>query len=170
MNADEALQFLAEHSPLPDDDDLSDELIGKYDEVRRFFLDHPDPRSIAPFLNSFGSGSGFGVYQLVEDVIRPFSPEKVLPHLLAALRSPHPGVRYWSLQMAPDFAGDTLIEATMENLKHSDPNVRSAAADALSFIGNESAIKALEAARQAERDDDVRHAMEEALSDLLSKR
>lgn len=166
MTAEEALQFLDEHSPLPDDDDLSDELIGQYDEVRKFFLENPDRRSIGPFLRSFGDGSGFGVYQMIEDVIKQFSAEDVLPHLRDALRSPHNGVRYWSLQMVSDFADDSLVPLVIENLTFDDENVRTAAADALSYIGNDDAINALETAIESEEDEDVREAMEEALEDL----
>ena len=166
MNADEALQFLKDHAPLPDDDDLSDELIAEYDDVRKFFVANPDPRAIGPFLQSFGDGSGYGVYQLVEDVITQFPPEEVVPHLREALRSPHKGVRYWTLEMVSSFPDDSLVGPTAENLTHPDADVRAAAASALSFLGNDDAVRALETALQTEADDDVRQSIEDALQDL----
>jgi hypothetical protein len=38
MTQEEALNFLKEYQPMPKDEDLSEELIRKYDEVRQFFL------------------------------------------------------------------------------------------------------------------------------------
>ncbi len=67
MTVEEALLFLEQHSPLPSDEDLSDEIIESYDEIRELFLANPDPRCIEPLLNSFGDGSGFGVYQMMDD-------------------------------------------------------------------------------------------------------
>jgi len=70
MTTSEALSFLQAHQPMPDDDvlDAHPEILQKYEEVRKYFVENPDPRCIELFLNSFGGWNGFGVYQLVEDV------------------------------------------------------------------------------------------------------
>jgi len=73
MDVTNALAFLERHQPLPPDDQLSADLIREYDEVRKFFIEHPDPRCIPLFLNSFGDESCFGVYQLVEGRLSPVS-------------------------------------------------------------------------------------------------
>ena len=72
MTVEQGLAFLNAYQPMPDDTELSEELVRAYDEVRRFFIEHPDARCIPLFLKSFGAGDGFGVYQLVEDVLRHF--------------------------------------------------------------------------------------------------
>ena len=122
MDTEDALHFLAEHQPLPADDALSHELIDLYDAVRRHFVQHPDPRCIPLFLNSFGNGSGFGVYQVVDDVFLKHNPDQVLPHLQAALRSPHLGVRYWASQCAMDFPSPTLVPALKDLLRSNGPD------------------------------------------------
>ncbi len=43
---------------------------------------------------------GFGVYQVCDDVFRPFEPRVVIPHLKLALASKFYGVRYWASQWA----------------------------------------------------------------------
>jgi len=94
MTVDEGLAFLQTHQPMPDDTALSEELVRVYDEVRRLFIDHPDARCIPLFLTSFGDGDGFGVYQLVEDVLRHFSRDTVVPHLKKALTHGRRSIRY----------------------------------------------------------------------------
>ena len=42
MTRDQALDFLQKHQPLPPDDELRQEEIDAYDEVRRFFLANHD--------------------------------------------------------------------------------------------------------------------------------
>jgi len=70
MTTSEALSFLQAHQPMPDDDALNahPEILQKYEEVRKYFVENPDPRCIELFLNSFGERSGFGIYQLVDEV------------------------------------------------------------------------------------------------------
>ena len=93
MNTQEALEFLEQNQPMPADSELTEEHIAKYDEIRSFFIESPDLACLPLFLNSFGDGDGFGVYQLIEDVIGQLRFEEVLPHLLDALSSPFRSVR-----------------------------------------------------------------------------
>ena len=69
MTDNEAIEFLKTVQPLPDDSELSEELIAQYDEVRKHFIKSPNELAVPLLLNSFGDGDGFGVYQLVEDAI-----------------------------------------------------------------------------------------------------
>jgi len=71
MTKERALRFLATHSPMPDDEQPTDELINEYDDGRRFSLAHPDAACIRPFMFSFGRWGGRGVYQLVSTLSRP---------------------------------------------------------------------------------------------------
>lgn len=52
---------------MPNDYDITQELINKYNNVRLYFSANPAEEAIPLFLQSFGEGDGFGVYQLVED-------------------------------------------------------------------------------------------------------
>ena len=64
---DEAIQFLKANQPLPNDDKLEKD-IEKFSEVKQFFVDNPDPECIPLFLNCFGDGGGFGLYQTIDDL------------------------------------------------------------------------------------------------------
>lgn len=80
---------------MPDDIDLSEQLIEEYDNVRKFFLCYQDKECIPLFLNSFGAINGAGVYQLVEDVILQYPKEDVIPHLKKTLRVLYIAFNIW---------------------------------------------------------------------------
>ena len=82
----------------------------------------------------FGKGSGFGVYQLIEDVINKFSNEEVVPHLVKSLKSKHQGVRYWFAQIASSFPDSRLIEPLSPMVNERDSDLRCASYLALSEI------------------------------------
>jgi hypothetical protein len=152
MTRDDAIEFLREHQPLPPDCDLGRELMVRYNEVRKYFLEYPDADSIPLFLNSFGSGSGFGVYQLIEDVIAKHPGAVVLPHLIEALRNTSGSVRFWSAQIATCFPDASLVEPLMEILANGDSDERWAAACALSFIDDPRVIPAIKEVRDNNSD------------------
>src|SRR6516162_9871217 len=131
MTTEQALAFLQAHQPMPDDRDLSEALIRKYDEIRQFFLAHPNPRCIPLFLTSFGAGDGLGVYQLVEDVVRRFSRETVVPHLQHGLAHPQRSSRYWNAEIAAHFPSPALLELLGKLLTEDDEDLQTAAAIAL---------------------------------------
>ena len=85
----EAFSFLEEHQPMPSDADLKEDEIQMYEQVRRYFIDNPNERCVPLFLNSFGGKDGFGVYQMVENVILMYDKETVLPHVLNGFNSLH---------------------------------------------------------------------------------
>lgn len=143
MNIIEALNFLRSNQPMPDDQDLEEPLIQKYNEVREFFLAHPDERCVPLFLNSFGEGDGFGVYQLVEDVIRKFAPLVVVPYLADGLRSHRKSVRYWNAEIAAIFPSRELVEPLKALLRETEVDLRAAAVIALCQINQGSAIQVL---------------------------
>ena len=95
----EAFSFLKKHQPMPNDDKLKESEIKRYEEVREYFINNPDEKCIPLFLNSFGGKDGFGVYQMVEDVILMYDSKKVLPHLLKTFYSIYEGVKYWGIQI-----------------------------------------------------------------------
>ena len=70
MKPEEALEFLERHQPMPPDEQLTEALIGKYDEAWRAVKDSDDPRVAGLLLNSFGEGDGWGVYSLVDEALR----------------------------------------------------------------------------------------------------
>jgi hypothetical protein len=129
MDVEEALKFLAQHQPMPSDANLTQELMDRYDEVRRYFLTHEDARCVPLFLGSFGDGSGWGVYQLVENVLRRYPSSVVVPALGEALNSSYRGVRNWSLEIAMSFPDRSLVPHFARMLFSKDYEERLLAAD-----------------------------------------
>lgn len=166
MNSAQAIMFLQNNQPFSKDSEEKFEVIQKYNEVRLYFLNHPDPRCIPLFLNSFGEGSGFGVYQLIEDVLMKYSAEQVVPHLISALHSKHIGVRYWCAHIAASFPTPSLIPPLSNLLGDPDPDIRRAAITALSQIEDDRIIGIIEGVLEKEEDPDVLDLIQEALNEF----
>lgn len=124
MTKEDALQFLCNHQPMPPDEEWTEELAKQYDQVRQFFINHPDPACIPLFLHSFGNRNGLGIYQLVDEVFQNYKPAQVVPHLTEALDSKHESVRYWTAQVCMDFPNERLIEPVLKALKYSNEDTR----------------------------------------------
>lgn len=131
MNHETALRFLKANQPLPSDTDLSQSTINKFDEVRRFFSNNPDPLSVKLLLNIFGDGDGLGTYKFVEDTLLQQDRATVVSELLHALGSPHRSVRYWCAQIASSFPDAKIATALMKLLHEEDFDIKYAALTAL---------------------------------------
>jgi hypothetical protein len=151
---------------MPSGPKLTPELIRHYDDVRKYFLQHPIPDCVPLFLNSFGEDGGLGVYQLVEDVLRLFNPVDVVPHLNISLRSTHVGVRYWSAQTAALFPVPELIEPLATLLQDPNADIRYTAVMALEQIKDNKILQILNQALIHESEQDVR----ELISEILRKK
>ena len=163
---EDALVFLRRHQPMPPDPALSDELISEYEEVRQFLEANPDERAIPLLLNSFGEGSGFGIYQLVECVLVLFPPATVVPHLASSLASRQRSVRYWTAQIAAFFPDAALINPLAKLLVLGDADEHWAAAMALDSIEDVAVDRILSEALLQEKDDYV----DRFILEILEKR
>lgn len=130
----EALSFLKEHQPMPSDEELTKQEIERYEEVRKFFLDNVDVQCVPLLLNSFGGKDGFGVYQMVEDVITMYSKEEVLPHILNAFNNSCKYVIYWCVQIASNFPDLDLFIPLIKFLKYDDEDIKLASIAALAQL------------------------------------
>jgi len=166
MNIDEALKFLKNHQPMPSDKDLDKETIDRYNEVRKIFLFNRVPECVPLFLNSFGERDGFGVYQLIEDVIRKFDDSEVIPHLSAALKSDLRSVRYWNTQIAALFPSIELIEPLVGLLSDEDFDIKYASLTALSQINSNKVINIVKEFQKKEEDSELRELAQEIIEDL----
>jgi hypothetical protein len=114
MDNDVALSFLRNHQPMPDDETLDETLAREYEAVRKHFETVNDRRSVPLLLNSFGRGTGFGVYQLVEDALGYQDADAVRTALPSAIRSRNGGVRVWSIEIAVRYASRNVLDAIKE--------------------------------------------------------
>ncbi|WP_412503120.1 hypothetical protein [Shewanella chilikensis] len=139
MNRSEAFAFLHEHQPMPDDNELTQELIDRYDEVRKFFVATPEKEAISLFLNSYGKGDGWGVYQLVEDFFYKCNQDDVVCEIKKVLEDPSvpDGVRYWVTQVSGVFPDDRLKKGLETSLNSEDEDIQDAAKLALDLISDD---------------------------------
>jgi HEAT repeat protein len=163
MTCDEAIAFLHAHQPMPDCEELTDELADTYIEVLDYFSEHPDVRCIPLLLNSFPDDPGVGMYQTVENVLEQFDPDEMVPHLVQSLQSKRFGVCYWSAQIAASFPDGRLVDPLARLLSDANPGTRFFAAAALGQIGSERALSPLQQALATETDAEVLEVLEEEL-------
>nr|WP_153752942.1 hypothetical protein [Xanthomonas sontii] len=135
------MTFLRAQQPLPDDDQLTQDLIDAYDAARRLFLAAPDHAALPLFLRSFGKGDGWGVYPLVEDLFHACSRGEAIVAIREALEDPRlpGGSRYWVTQLAAAFADPTLRAGLALSLRSEHPDTREAAEMALEMLDQHAA-------------------------------
>lgn len=120
MDVETAIAFLAAHQPMPPDTFLTDELIAEFNAMREFLIHNPDSRSLPLLLGALPSGrGGFGVYQLVDDVLRAHPQAEVINALVSALRSSSEP-RTWALDLALEYHDQRLVEEARSRLGSSD--------------------------------------------------
>jgi hypothetical protein len=169
MTHTEARLFLLDNQPLPPDDKISQDQLNSFDQVRLFLADNPDESFIPLMLNAFGDGSGYGLYQVCDNVFRCFSTPKMAPHLEAAMRSPHKGVRYWATHWAPEFPDESLIPVLSERTRDKEADTDFFAIFALSVIfqrtGNRKALEILKRRREGETDQELLEVIDETIAE-----
>lgn len=138
MDKVQAFQFLRLHQPMPADYDITQELIDKYDEVRRFFLAHPDKNAIPLLLQSFGDGDGLGVYQLIEDCFYQYDANDVISCIAAILENPHTieSVRYWCTLLTMSFPDRRLLVGLDGSLQSKNESICNSAVLSVKLIEN----------------------------------
>ena len=110
VDTEAALRFLAAHQPMPTDDVLGDDEIQEFDAIRHHFIADPDPRCIPLLLRSLPKGSsGFGVYQLVEDVLR-VHPEGAVVDALDEALTADVSSHEWILDLSLSYLDQRLLE------------------------------------------------------------
>lgn len=136
MNRNEALSFLRNHQPMPDDDELTQEVIDKYDEARKLLTADPDKEAISLLLNSYGNGDGRGIYQLVEDVLYKCHRDDVIVEIKEILENPSiaDSVRYWVTQVSAAFSDVKLKKGLEISLKSKNEDIRDAAQLSIDMI------------------------------------
>lgn len=166
-----ALSFLMEHQPMPNDQEITQEEIKRYEEVRTFFIDNPDEQCIPLFLNSFGDKDGFGIYQMVEDVIVMYNKKIVLPHILHAFHSSYGSVKYWCIQIATNFPDESLLSPLANFLQSEDQDIKAAAITAiaqlaLNHIKADEILKILKEEIKRISDEEIKEFATEVLIDI----
>ena len=164
MTSEEALEFLRMHQPMPPEEEMSEELITRFDKARRALERDPDPRGLPLLLSSLGEGSGLGVYQLLDNTLRAYDTDAVVRALVVSLGSPVASVRSWSMEFALDYPDPRLVPAAVALLRSDDPDARYFAAAFLveDWVTDPVAREALRDAALHEQDPGIREVLSEA--------
>ncbi|TGE22711.1 HEAT repeat domain-containing protein [Hymenobacter metallicola] len=171
MTTPEGLAFLRAHQPMPDDEvlNLQPELMLAYDEVRRHFVEHPDPGCVPLLLNSFGGWNGFGMYQMVEEVFYQLDEQLVTEALLRNLRDVArlgTCTLYWNVQLCIIFPHPGMLTVLAQVLNHPLADLRITAAYALSQLEPATVATLLQQQLAVEDDPDVVATLSEVLEEL----
>jgi hypothetical protein len=165
MTADKALEFLRAHQPLPADTNVSRDQLDELDAVRRFLMEHPTDDAVPLLLGVFGDGSGFGVYQLIDDAVSVHDSTVVIPALVDKLRVGPRSVRYWNAVISANHPDVRLIPGLAAALTPEDDDLRCAAVTGLEAIGTEETREILRTWLPNEMNEELRGAIEEILGD-----
>jgi hypothetical protein len=109
MTTDQALEFLKQHQPMPDDFAITDTDGATFAAILQHFQEHPDERCIPLLMGSVSEGTGLGMYQHIRFVFHRFPPDVVGPYILGALRSSDPCVRGRGVDWALDCVWPELL-------------------------------------------------------------
>ena len=137
MTTEQALAFLRQHQPLPATDDMSAELLDRFEAVRQHFVDFPNEQAIPVLLGALSQGDGHGIFQRVEDCLQQHPAQVVVPYLAAVLREGRPEAKYWAATFAMGFPHEDLVGPLGDLARTGDTESRTAAIMALDL--NESA-------------------------------
>ena len=108
-NQNDLIARLKSVSPLPNDSELGneefDEIFSKWEEVIEVLQDDFRLEYLKPILESFGEGTGFGVYWTCVHKIEAclaneaFDLDSYVSELIPLLKHPNTGTREWSLEL-----------------------------------------------------------------------
>ncbi len=162
MIHEEALHFLRVNQPLPTDELLD---VGSFNEVREYFIENPDPKCVPLFLNCFGEGSGFGLYQRISDLLVQYDESLVIFHLKCALFSHFSGVRYWCAQICEGYESSELVDGLIYVYENGDIDSKCASLTALSTYKDPRVFALAKQAFNQEKDVDVLEIATDILQD-----
>ncbi len=153
MELEDALNFLRENQPLPDDPDP--QLLQRFGEVCLFFCENAHPECIPLLLNACNIFNEPSFYDSINAALSHFPKELVVPHLVAACKASYPSIRLISADVASHFPHALLVEPLEELMQEGVPIIRMTAAAALECIGGQDVIAIARQAQVTETDDDV---------------
>lgn len=130
------IQQLKQISPMPDDNDLTDEVLEKYGNLVEKLEKTNDPAIIAPLLYSIGFYDAYGGYWTVLHIVEKFGILTTLPHLIEAAKKGQRGTRYWVARMLGGIGTPEVVPSLITLLNDPEEKVRAVAIRFLSRDGN----------------------------------
>lgn len=140
---EEIINQLHALSPMPNDLEVTAEQLTKYDSLVNILAQYMDRRCIRPLIESFGYGSGGGVYWGVVHLLERFTVDETDPILLEGLQNHNAGTRMWSALMIGRSENELAIPELLRLLDDSKELVRAEAIIALGRFGGDDIRKHL---------------------------
>jgi HEAT repeat protein len=165
LHTDYLLSELKNISPMPDDVELNEAILKKYEKLIRDIILLKDPRFITPLVNSFGYGEGFGLYWSVLHFLEEFTVEQVDPILIKCLRFGEKGPKMWAAYMLGRSRNTDAVNILINLLNDENELTRVNTAIALGMIGESKVRHFLEKSLN-DPSERVRDAVKKALENL----
>ncbi|PEB78424.1 hypothetical protein COM95_26590 [Bacillus cereus] len=166
MNREQAIQILKKYSPMPDDEDLTEEMIDEYASAITYFEENPHPSCIEPIMMTFSLDGCYGVYDHATGVLCEFNNDEIVPHLIRTIQNKHEGRRYWGTELAKFFPDVRLVSSLLTCIEDPNDEIREYVAYALSKIGDKSVLPVLHNRLLKEHNEDVCEELKQAISKL----
>lgn len=125
------LEQLKQISPMPDDKDMTDEILEKYFTLVEELGKTGDPVIIDPLLYSVGFLDGEGTHDAVVYYLEKFEIAELLPHLIEATKYGQRGTRYWAARILGRIGTPEIIPSILTLLNDPEEEVRAEAVSAL---------------------------------------
>lgn len=154
MNQDYYLSFLRENQPM--EDFPNHEKMQTLRLATQFFFENPCEESIPLLLGVFAQWEDWSIYDSIQSVIRLFPSHVALPHIKAAMLSPHFNVRFWGTDTARFFPDPTLLPLLTPGLQDGNAELRLATAAVLELIKSDETRDMATRFLFGEKDGDVR--------------
>jgi hypothetical protein len=170
LNQDKALKILNKYSPMPDDEELTEEIVNEYREaIDYLYKNPPGIIFLKPLLHSLGAYDGWGVYEITRSILVSYDISQVIPYIKDELLSKLDGRRYWCTLFAIDFPDESLIPMLLKTLNDPIEGIRVNSVMALESIGNICVIEELITRSKLESDEEVMEVFHEAIDSLQSE-
>ncbi|MEH7019034.1 MULTISPECIES: HEAT repeat domain-containing protein [Bacillus] len=166
MNREQAIKILKKYSPMPDDENLTEEMINEYASAIMYFEENPHLSCIEPIMMTFSLDDCYGVYEHATCVLREFSNDEVVPHLIKAIRDEHEGRRYCGTDLAKFFPDERLVSPLLICIDDLNDEIRGYVVYALGEIGDRSVLPILHNRLLKEDDENVCDELKQVISKL----
>lgn len=167
MTTEAALAFLAQHQPMPNKP--SRHKMKQFGEALTALSEDSDERAIPLLLGCYAEWEDLSLYDVIQELLRCYSREQVLPHLLAGLMDPGKKAAVFHADTARYFPHVDLIAPLARLLHQPKAYARLVAAAALERIGGGLVERIAKSALATEKDDDVQEILQTIVDQVQSQ-
>ena len=131
MDAEEALEFLSRHQPMPSDTTITESECEGFCSALQIFQERLDSRCIPLFINTVSLETGIGMYEDIRFVLMAHDRAEVAKHIEFGLINGSHGVQYRCCWWLADVDAWHLVPLLQPLLDSDAEEVRDGAAEVL---------------------------------------